>query len=98
MVTVLTPTYNRVNTLPKLVDSLCRQTRTDFQWLVIDDGSTDDTEAYMETLKQQNLPFEWEYHKKENGGKHTALNAAHPYIKGDVVHSGQRRLPDTGCS
>lgn len=31
MVTVLTPTYNRVNTLPKLVDSLCRQTRTDFQ-------------------------------------------------------------------
>ena len=85
MVTVLTPTYNRVNTLPKLVDSLCRQTRTDFQWLVIDDGSTDDTEAYMETLKQQNLPFEWEYHKKENGGKHTALNAAHPYIKGDVV-------------
>ena len=85
MVTVLTPTYNRVNTLPKLVDSLCRQTRTDFQWLVIDDGSTDDTEAYMETLKQQNLPFEWEYHKKENGGKHTALNAAHPYIKGDVA-------------
>ena len=46
MVTVLTPTYNRVNTLPKLVDSLCRQTRTDFQWLVIDDGSPDDTEAY----------------------------------------------------
>ena len=85
MVTVLTPTYNRVNTLPKLVDSLCRQTRTDFQWLVIDDGSTDDTEAYIEALKQQNLPFEWEYHKKENGGKHTALNAAHPYIKGDVV-------------
>ena len=52
---------------------------------VIDDGSTDDTEAYMEALKQQNLPFEWEYHKKEIGGKHTALNAAHPYIKGDVV-------------
>ena len=43
MVTVLTPTYNRVNTLPKLVDSLCRQTRTDFQWLVIDDGSTDES-------------------------------------------------------
>lgn len=85
MVTVLTPTYNRANTLAKLVDSLCRQTRTDFQWLVIDDGSTDNTETYIEMLKQQDLPFEWEYHKKKNGGKHTALNAAHPYIKGDVV-------------
>ena len=50
MVTVLTPTSNRVNTLPKLVDSLCRHTRTDFQWLVIADGSTDDTEAYIEEL------------------------------------------------
>lgn len=56
--TILTPTYNRSHTLPKLVDSLCRQTRTDFQWLVIDDGSTDNTEAYIEALKQQDLPFE----------------------------------------
>ena len=94
MVTILTPTYNRAKTLPKLIESLCGQTSTNFQWLVIDDGSTDDTEAYIEALKQQNLPFEWEYHKKKNGGKHTALNAAHPYIKGDVVLI----LANTGCS
>lgn len=83
--TILTPTYNRVGMLPKLVESLCMQTAKDFQWLVIDDGSTDATEDYFEELKQKNLPFQWEYHKKENGGKHTALNAAHPYIRGEIV-------------
>ena len=38
MVTVLTPTYNRAKTLPKLIESLYSQTSTNFQWLVIDDG------------------------------------------------------------
>lgn len=84
-VTVLTPTYNRKNMLPILVDSLKKQTRQDFQWLVIDDGSTDGTEKYFEKLKLEDISFEWEYHKKENGGKHTALNASHDYIKGNVV-------------
>lgn len=84
-VTILTPTYNRKNTLPILVDSLKKQTRQDFQWLVIDDGSTDETEKYFEKLKLEDISFEWEYHKKENGGKHTALNASHNYIKGNVV-------------
>ena len=85
IVTVLTPTFNRVNTLPRLLESLCKQTKKDFQWLVIDDGSTDETENYFKELEGYNLPFNWEYHKKENGGKHTALNAAHPYIKGQIV-------------
>lgn len=85
MVTILTPTYNRAKTLPKLIESLCGQTSTNFQWLVIDDGSTDDTDSIFEELKKYDLPFQWEYHKKENGGKHTALNFAHPYIKGEVV-------------
>lgn len=85
MVTVLTPTYNRAKTLPKLIESLCGQTSTDFQWLVIDDGSTDDTDSIFEELKKYDLPFQWEYYKKENGGKHAALNFAHPYIKGEVV-------------
>ena len=85
MVTVLTPTYNRAKTLPKLIESLGGQTSTNFQWLVIDDGSTDDTDSIFERLKNYDLPFQWEYHKKENGGKHTALNFAHAYIKGEVV-------------
>ena len=85
IVTVLTPTYNRISTLPKLLDSLCYQTSKNFQWIVIDDGSTDDTEKYFANIKCREIPFEWEYHKKENGGKHTALNTSHPYIRGEIV-------------
>ena len=58
MVTVLTPTYNRAKTLPKLIESLCGQTSTNFQWLVIDDGSTDDTDSIFERLKNYDLPFQ----------------------------------------
>lgn len=85
MVTVLTPTYNRVNTLRRLMNSLCMQTQKNFQWLVIDDGSSDGTEEFFKEIGNKLLPFEWEYHKKENGGKHTALNYSHPYIKGEIV-------------
>lgn len=83
VVTVLTPTYNRADTLPKLFESLQMQTVQNFQWLVIDDGSTDDTENYFNSLP--NTDFEINYYKKLNGGKHTALNESHPYIKGSVV-------------
>lgn len=83
IVTVLTPTYNRVSTLPKLFESLCAQTEQNFQWLVIDDGSTDSTELFFYNLPE--TTFEIEYYKKANGGKHTALNMAHNYIKGELV-------------
>lgn len=83
VITVLTPTYNRVNTLPKLYESLCVQTNLDFQWLIIDDGSVDSTEEYIKSLPK--TKFVIDYYKKENGGKHTALNASHPYIKGELV-------------
>lgn len=83
VVTVLTATYNRRYRLPALYESLCSQTNRDFQWLIIDDGSSDDTRAYIESLPQGE--FLIEYYWKENGGKHTALNYAHPYIKGELV-------------
>lgn len=51
ILTVLTPTYNRCQLLPKLYESLRRQTNQRFQWLVIDDGSTDGTEEYMKFLQ-----------------------------------------------
>lgn len=63
-------------------DSLCRQTDMDFEWIVVDDGSTDDTETLVGTF-QSNFPIY--YHKQNNGGKHTALNAAHEYIHGKYV-------------
>ena len=49
--TIFTPTYNRYKTLDRLYASLKNQTDNDFEWIVVDDGSTDDTEKYFEKIK-----------------------------------------------
>lgn len=72
-ITVFTPTYNRAHLIGRLYDSLCRQTCRDFEWLVVDDGSSDDTDSLFTRLKEE-ADFPIRYHKKENGGKHTAIN------------------------
>lgn len=73
LVTVLTPTYNREKYLLKLFKSLSDQTNQGFEWLIVDDGSTDGTEYTVSKFKG-NSTFKITYIKKENGGKHTALN------------------------
>lgn len=78
-VTVLTPTYNRKKLLQKLYMSLCNQDCKDFVWLIIDDGSSDNTDKYIDEIKKK-ADFLVIYYKKENGGKHTALNYAYRYI------------------
>lgn len=71
--TVFTPTYNRAYTLGRLYESLVRQTSQDFQWIVVDDGSTDDTEELVAGwIEQGLLPIY--YYKQENGGKPRAHN------------------------
>lgn len=75
-ITVFTPAYNRAHTLPRTYHSLCRQTSKDFLWLVVDDGSTDETGALVEKWQSQEREFEIRYIKKDNGGLHTAYNAA----------------------
>ena len=52
--TIFTPTYNRAYILPQLYDSLCRQTNMDFVWLIVDDGSEDDTERLVQRWIQKN--------------------------------------------
>ena len=79
-ITVLTPAYNRGKLLEKLYESLCAQDCKDFEWLIVDDGSTDDTSERVEQMKQT-ADFTISYYKKENGGKHTALNYAYQFIK-----------------
>lgn len=79
----MTPTYNRAHLLTTCYTSLCRQTVKDFEWIIVDDGSRDDTEAVVKTFAEADFPVI--YVKKENGGKHTALNASHPYIRGRYV-------------
>lgn len=78
-ITVFTPTYNRAYLLPQLYESLCRQTSSDFLWMVIDDGSTDDTKALVEQWKAEGL-ITIAYYYKENGGMHTGHNLAYQEI------------------
>lgn len=79
-ITVLTPTYNRGILLQKLYESLRSQECKDFAWIIVDDGSTDDTSIRVGQMKQ-NADFPISYYKKENGGKHTALNYAYQFIE-----------------
>ena len=72
---VVTPAYNRAKLLLRLFHSLEAQTCQDFVWIIIDDGSTDDTKEEIQNLSTSS-PFEIKYIYKQNGGKHTALNVA----------------------
>lgn len=84
MLTILTPTFNRAHTLPRLYASLLRQDSNDFEWLVIDDGSTDNTRELIESyIKEGKVNIRYYY--KENGGKHRALNFGVPKAKGEFI-------------
>ncbi|QBO58361.1 glycosyltransferase family 2 protein [Chryseobacterium salivictor] len=74
-ITVFTTTYNRAYILPNLYHSLLRQQTNDFEWLVIDDGSTDET-AQLVAGWVADGPFPIRYFKTENGGKPRAINKA----------------------
>lgn len=77
--TVFTPTYNRAGLLGRLYESLCRQTNKNFKWLVIDDGSADNTKNIVNGwIKENQINIEYFY--KNNGGMHTAHNAAYRII------------------
>ena len=72
-ITVFTPSYNRAYILENAYRSLTRQTMPDFEWLIIDDGSTDNTEELVRKfIDEQKIRIR--YYKKSNGGKHTAVN------------------------
>ncbi len=77
--TVFTPTYNRAYCLHLGYEALKRQTSKDFKWLIIDDGSTDNTRQLVDTWIAQGA-VEIEYCYKENGGMHTGHNKAYEMI------------------
>ncbi len=78
--TVFTPAYNRAYTIHLCYESLCRQTCRDFVWLVVDDGSTDNTKELIESWQKKDNGFEIRYVYKQNGGMHTAHNTAYENI------------------
>lgn len=82
ILTIFTPAYNRADTLPRLYNSLTRQTCYHFEWLIIDDGSTDATPELVKSFLQENR-FSVRYLRKENGGKHTAHNLALQEARGE---------------
>ena len=74
--TVFTSTYNRANTILRTYESLCRQSDKDFEWLVVDDGSSDNTEELVNKWIKENKQFSIRYIKKRNEGFHTGYNTA----------------------
>ena len=78
--TVFTPTYNRAYILNQCYESLVRQSCKDFIWLIIDDGSTDNTKELVEEWMKNDNGFEIRYHYKKNGGMHTGHNVAYELI------------------
>lgn len=81
--TVFTPTYNRAHTLDRLYRSLCAQTCQDFDWLVIDDGSTDETRALVQGfIDEGRIPIRYVF--KENGGLYTGYNTAYDNIETEL--------------
>lgn len=83
-ITIITPTYNRADLLPRLYESLLKQTIMDFEWMVIDDGSSDNTgELIQSYLQEKRIPIHYE--KQPNAGKHTALNRGIAQIKSELT-------------
>lgn len=78
--TVFTPAYNRAQTLPRTYESLVRQDCKDFIWLIVDDGSTDQTKELVQKWQMEDAGFEIRYIYKPNGGMHTAHNIAYENI------------------
>lgn len=83
MITVFTPTYNRGYTLSRLYESLVGQTDKDFEWIIVNDGSTDNTEELVRNwIKEKKIKIR--YFKQENQGKPTAHNRGAKEAKGNM--------------
>lgn len=81
--TVFTTTFNRAHTLNRCYESLKRQTSKDFEWLIIDDGSTDNTKEIIDGWKKENS-INIRYYYKKNGGMHSGHNAAYRLINSEL--------------
>src|SRR5690606_17028424 len=96
LITVYTPVYNRSYIISRLYNSLVNQTSSNFVWLIIDDGSTDDLASLVEEwIAEEKVPIT--YYFQQNKGKQEAVNFAHQHIDTELnvcVDSDDYLLPD----
>lgn len=84
ILTIFTPAYNRAGTLKRTYESLKKQTCKEFIWLIVDDGSVDETGNLVKEWQETEKSFEIQYIFKENGGMHTAHNTAYRNIQTEL--------------
>ena len=82
LITIFTPTYNRADLLGRLYQSLCVQSYQDFEWVIVNDGSKDNTDDVVQSFIDEGK-IKIKYIKQENGGKHRAINRGVREAKGD---------------
>lgn len=99
-ITVFTPAYNRGYIIEKLYRSLQRQSFRDFEWIVVDDGSTDNTEELFAQYTCEENFFPIRYLKTENGGKHRAINKGVSMAAGELffIVDSDDHLTDTALA
>ena len=83
MVTIFTPTYNRAHTIARTFESLQNQTDKDFEWIVVDDGSSDNTIELLSQLEKE-ASFPMRIQCQENAGKHVAINFGVRIARGEL--------------
>lgn len=83
MISVFTPTYNRSHLLLRLYESLCKQSHKEFEWIIVDDGSTDNTKAVVDGFIAEDKII-IRYFQQENGGKHRAINRGVQEARGEL--------------
>lgn len=96
-ISVVTPTYNRAYVLGRVYDSLVSQTFADFEWIVVDDGSSDETEALVRSWIEEGK-LELTYKRQENTGQYAAVNRGVEQARGEFItllDSDDWFLPDT---
>ncbi len=96
-ITVFTPTYNRAYAITNLFESLKKQEKFNFEWVVVDDGSTDNTEELFNEITKDFSMFPIKYYKQSNGGKHRAINTGLDMAESElffIVDSDDTLTPD----
>ena len=83
LITIFTPTYNRADLLGRLYQSLCVQSYQDFEWVIVNDGSKDNTDDVVQSFRDEGK-IKIKYIKQENGGKHRAINRGVREAKGEL--------------